>query len=98
MLRDAVFKLVSMVPKGRVTTYKILAGKVKTSPRAIGTIMRFNPYPIHVPCHRVVMSDGRVGGYAGSVAANIKRKITLLRSEDIKVENGRIDLEKYLFF
>jgi methylated-DNA-[protein]-cysteine S-methyltransferase len=97
MLRERVFKLVSKVPRGRVTTYKILAKKAVTSPRAVGSIMRSNPYPVQVPCHRAVMSDGRVGGYAGSKEANIKKKIRLLRSEGIEFKNNKINLEKHLF-
>jgi methylated-DNA-[protein]-cysteine S-methyltransferase len=97
MLRDKVFKLVSKVPRGRVATYKILAQKTGTSPRAVGSIMRSNPYPVKVPCHRVVMSDGSVGGYAGSSKANIKKKIKLLRSEGVWIKNNRITLENHLF-
>ncbi len=53
-----------------------------------------NPTPIVVPCHRVVYSDGRVGGYFGGV----KEKIGILASEGVFVVNGKIaDFEKILF-
>jgi O-6-methylguanine DNA methyltransferase len=97
MLREEVFKIVSKIPKGKVTTYKIVADRVATSPRAIGSIMRSNPYPIRVPCHRVVMSDGSIGGYSGSAASNIKKKIRLLRNEGVEIRNGKIDLNRFLF-
>ena len=44
-----------------------------------------------MPCHRVVRSDGRVGGYVGGV----KRKIELLRSEGVEVKDGKVDLRLY---
>lgn len=97
MLREEVFKIVSKIPRGKVTTYKVLAEKTGTSPRAIGGIMRSNPCPIKVPCHRVVMSDGSIGGYSGSAANNIRKKIQLLKSEGVEIKSGRIELKRFLF-
>ena len=96
MIRDEVFKIVSKVPKGKVITYKIVAEKAGTSPRAVGSIMRSNPNPIKIPCHRVVMSNGKIGGYSGSNTRNIKKKIRLLRSEGVEIKGGRIDLSKII--
>jgi methylated-DNA-[protein]-cysteine S-methyltransferase len=97
MIREKVFKIVSKVPRGKVITYKIVADKAGTSPRAVGSIMRSNPYPIEVPCHRVVMSDGGIGGYSGSNLNNIKKKIVLLKSEGVEVRDGKIDLRRFLY-
>src|SRR5262249_8529232 len=56
--------------------------------RAVGNALHNNPVPIYVPCHRVIASDGRIGGYGGGGA----RKNQLLRSEGFAVDNaqGRI--------
>jgi len=69
-----------------VTTYGEIARILRTSPRAVGQALRENPHPIKIPCHRVVKSDGRLGGYLGGV----KKKIVLLRKEGIEVKNKKI--------
>jgi len=83
------------VPRGRVTTYKELAHALGTRAyRAIGNAMNKNPYSPKVACHRVVNSDGGIGGYADGEA----EKIQMLKGEGIKVRNGKIvDFEKKLF-
>ncbi|MBI4177783.1 MAG: MGMT family protein [Candidatus Aenigmarchaeota archaeon] len=86
-------RLLRKIPKGFVTTYKELARATKTHPRAIGTIMHSNEFPAEFPCYKVVMSDGRLGGYGGG----IRKKIRLLRKDGIIVKNGRIGLEKHMF-
>jgi len=89
--------LVSQIPEGKVSTYGTLARElnVPKASRAIGSILRANPHPIVVPCHRVVMSDGQLGGYGGS--KGVGRKAALLRGEGVEVTKGRVDLERYLF-
>jgi methylated-DNA-[protein]-cysteine S-methyltransferase len=87
-LDDMIYKLVAMVPEGKVTTYAELAraaGKPKAS-RVIGQILNRNPDPIVVPCHRVVKSDGNVGGYAYGSGAKSK----LLKKEGVKISKGKI--------
>ena len=62
-----VWKELSKIPKGEVRTYKQIAksiGKPKSS-RAVANACAKNPYPIVIPCHRVIRSDGTVGGYSG---------------------------------
>lgn len=93
-----VYALTQQIPKGRVSTYAAIAnalGQPKAA-RAVGAILRVNPTPIVVPCHRVVYSDGRLGGYGG--AGGEPRKAQLLKSEGVVVENGRIQqFERCLF-
>jgi len=62
-----VFKLLQEVPYGKVTSYKELAKKAKTSPRAVGRIVGSNPFPIIIPCHRVINSSGALGGFSGGL-------------------------------
>lgn len=96
--RDLIYKLLKQVPRGKVTSYKALAtaaGKPKAS-RAVGMLMKTNPYAPHVPCHRVVYSDGRVGGYSGKT--RIDDKIKMLRNEGVLVKEGRVvDFKKHYF-
>jgi O-6-methylguanine DNA methyltransferase len=96
----AVYALLRQVPEGRVTTYGALAraAGVPNSSRMIGAIMRGNPNAPRVPCHRVVKSDGSIGGYSGSVEENIRRKIALLRSEGVAVEDGKVKDFESVFF
>lgn len=81
-----VYNLLLKIPTGKVSTYGDLA-KALGNPlasREIGRILGRNPNPIRVPCHRIVMSDGKVGGYAyGS-----DRKRELLEKEGISFGNG----------
>lgn len=92
---EKVLKLTKKIPKGRVTTYKLIAGKLKTRAyRSVGTALHKNKMPIIIPCHRVVNSNGFVGGYG----KGIKRKTELLKKEGIKIKNKKIiNFEKILF-
>ncbi|MDE1764184.1 MAG: MGMT family protein [Thaumarchaeota archaeon] len=87
-LEEKVYKKLMEVPKGQVTTYGELAKAVglKNGQRAIGRIMNKNPYPVIVPCHRVIMSTGRVGGYAWGE----KIKTNMLSQEGVKIKDGKI--------
>ena len=95
-LDKKIYKKLSEVPKGKITTYGELAKAVgmKNGQRAVGRIMNKNPYPVIIPCHRVIMSDGKVGGYAYGQEI----KSTMLTKEGIKIKNGKIlDLEDRLY-
>ena len=95
-LEHKVYKKLLDVPKGQITTYGDLAKAVglKNGQRIIGKIMNKNPYPVLVPCHRVVMSTGKIGGY--SYGENVKTK--MLSDEGIEIINGSIEnFDKRLF-
>jgi len=87
-LEQKVYKKLLDVPKGKITTYGDLAKAVglKNGQRIIGKIMNKNPYPIIIPCHRVVMSTGKIGGYAYGKFIKIK----ILGDEGIEVKNDNI--------
>jgi len=89
-----VYFITRKIPKGRVTTYGEIARALHTKGRrAVGNALHRNPTPIIVPCHRVVKSNGRVGGFASGT----RNKIKLLRKEGIRVRDGRIvDFKKKL--
>ena len=91
---EKVLGLVKKIPKRKVTTYSEIAKALDTKAyRAVGQTLKRNPNPIKVPCHRVVRSDGSVGGYAGQKVS--KKKAQLLRKEGVIVSKGRIDLERF---
>ena len=96
---EKVYGLAKKVPKGRVTTYREIGraiGKKGQVYRAVGVALKNNRQPIIVPCHRVVNSDGTVGGYCG--IKNSKRKAMLLKKEGIKIKNNKIiNFNKVLF-
>ena len=91
---EKCYDILRKVPKGKVTTYKEIARALNSKAyRAVGTAMNKNPYAPEVPCHRVVNSNGHVGGFASGT----KNKIKLLKSEGVEVINGKVDLNKHLF-
>ena len=90
------YALVQQIPAGRVSTYGALARALgdMRSARAVGRMLNLNPTPIVVPCHRVVMGDGTLGGFG----LGIEKKIEFLESEGIRIKNGRVMDFKHLFF
>ncbi|MBW9223927.1 MGMT family protein [Methanothermococcus sp. SCGC AD-155-E23] len=94
-LRERCYRLISRIPRGKVTTYKEVAEALGIKGyRVVGRLLSRNPRPVEIPCHRVVKSNGEVGGYV----MGVEKKIELLRSEGIPVENGRIvNFQKYFF-
>jgi methylated-DNA-[protein]-cysteine S-methyltransferase len=97
---ERVWKLMESIPKGKVTTYGLIAKRLNTRAyRAIGNACRRNPYAPRVPCHRVVRSDGSIGGFGGKTSGKkVEEKIRMLRTEGVEIKNGRIiDFEHTLF-
>jgi methylated-DNA-[protein]-cysteine S-methyltransferase len=95
-----VYSLLKTVPKGKVTTYKELArASGINSPRAIGQFMKKNPFgysechdpKTQVPCHRVVASNGTLGGFMGKTTGlTIDKKIKMLEEEGITILKCKI--------
>lgn len=92
---ERCYDVLRKVPRGKVTTYREIAKKLNSKAfRAVGSAMNKNPYAPEVPCHRVVNSEGFVGGFAHGK----KKKIKILKEEGIEIdEKGYIDLEKFLY-
>jgi O-6-methylguanine DNA methyltransferase len=82
-----VLKQACKIQRGKVATYSGLAGKigVKGAARAVGTALANNPFPLIMPCHRVVRADGSLGGFGGGLA--MKRE--LLTKEGISLDRKR---------
>ncbi|MBD3209661.1 MGMT family protein [Candidatus Woesearchaeota archaeon] len=100
MFAEKVHAFLRKVPKGKVTTYKELANAMGTRAyQAIGQVMRTNPYAPRVPCHRVVASDGSIGGFRGEwqQGKEVMRKVVLLKREGVTVKSGKVrDFERKL--
>ena len=107
---EKCYDLLRQVPKGKLTTYKALAEALGTKAyQAVGHAMHTNPYAYSawgrvggshlkksdlVPCHRVINSNGEVGGFASGT----KNKIAMLKKEGITIKEGEIvNFQKYLY-
>jgi methylated-DNA-[protein]-cysteine S-methyltransferase len=84
------------IPRGYVSTYQRLAAHVGTpkGARAVGTCLANNPFPLIIPCHRVIRSDAALGGYQGGAA--MKRE--LLRMEGVSVSGDGNVVEGRFFY
>ena len=73
----SVWREIKKIPKGQTKTYKDIAVALKKpkSSRAVANACGKNPLLIEIPCHRVIRSDGKLGGYSGKGGMNQKRKL-----------------------
>ncbi|KAL1866875.1 hypothetical protein Daus18300_006578 [Diaporthe australafricana] len=92
--RKSILVLLTQVPRGHYTTYQALADHIsekshRSSARAVGSAMRNNPFAPVVPCHRVLASDGTIGGFGGQWGEDgqhAAEKRALLREEGVKFD------------
>ena len=79
-----VWNELKKIPKGETRTYKEIAELIgkPTAARAVANACGKNPYPITIPCHRVIRSDGGLGGYSGE--GGVDKKKLLLKNEKIQ--------------
>lgn len=92
--QERVLRMESRIPRGMVSTYARIAIKLHCpgAARAVGGALAHNPFPVIIPCHRVVRSDGSPGGYAGG--ADMKKQ--LLELEGIEFDrHGRVSTVKF---
>ena len=82
-----VWNSIAMIPTGQTRSYGDLARDLASAPRAVGGACGANPYPLVVPCHRVIGSDGSLTGYGGGLP--LKRK---LLEHEARVAGTRFDL------
>jgi methylated-DNA-[protein]-cysteine S-methyltransferase len=86
-----VLKQTCKIQCGKVATYSGLAAKIGSphAARAVGTVLANNPFPLVIPCHRVVRSDGLLGGFGGGM----KMKKELLSKEGVALDKtGKLSL------
>lgn len=93
--RKKVLTLLCQVPRGHYTTYAAISNHIsstspsKTCARAVGNAMRNNPFAPVVPCHRVLATGGKIGGFGGEWGEDGKfagKKIELLREEGVRFD------------
>jgi methylated-DNA-[protein]-cysteine S-methyltransferase len=83
------------IPRGYVSTYNRIADHVGCpgGARAVGGALAANPFPIVIPCHRAVRSDGGLGGYQGGL--DMKRR--LLAMEGVGFTRGKVDMKQVYY-
>lgn len=86
-------KLLKKIPKGKVTTYKILGNKSNLHPRVIGIMLSKNDSD--APCYKIIHHNGKIGGYSGK--GGIRKKIKLLKKDGIIISGNKIDLKRFLY-
>lgn len=93
VFKDYVLGVVKQIPRGRVLTYAQVA-KLSGSPkasRAVGNILHNNHDFTNIPCHRVIKSDGGVGGYVQGAVEKVKK----LKQEGVEILDGKVNLDKH---
>ena len=91
---ERCYAVLKKIPKGKITTYKEIAKALNSKAyRAVGNAMNKNPHSPLVPCHRVINSNGKLGGFA----SGLKNKIKMLKKEGIEINNGKINLKKFFY-
>ena len=93
--QKAVYSLVKEIPRGKVSTYSIIAKAAgyKGANRAVGNAMASNPYPLLIPCHRVINSNLKIGRYsipALDETESIKLKRLVLKNEGVKIKKNKV--------
>ena len=78
-LQIKIWKELKKIPYGKTKSYGEIAKKLKTSPRYVGNVCGQNRHLLVIPCHRVIRSDGKLGGFSGT--GGIKTKNKLLKFE-----------------
>ena len=88
-----VYEVLKRVPKGRVTTYGMIAKSIHSGPRAVGTAVASNPWSLFVPCHRVIPFNLKVGNYSMNEhpdGEGCRTKGELLRKEGVLFREDKI--------
>ena len=79
-LQIKIWKELKKIPYGKTKSYGEIAKKVKTSPRYVGNVCGQNKHLLVVPCHRVIRTDGSLGGFSGSGGLTLKKRLLNLES------------------
>jgi methylated-DNA-[protein]-cysteine S-methyltransferase len=92
--QQRVLKLAVEIPRGKVSTYGALAEKLGQpgAARAVGTALAQNPFPLVIPCHRVIRADGTLGGFGGG----LKMKRALLEAEGVRFDSDGKIIKDYI--
>jgi len=89
-----VYKVLERIPRGRVTTYGLISNHLESAPRAVGGAVASNPWPLFIPCQRVVNGDLTIGNYGLCGSLDRMGTITkrnLLDREAVPIRGDQID-------
>ena len=94
---QSVYEYLKTVPKGKVTTYGMIAHAIghPRAARQVGNALHRNPTPVIIPCHRVVNREGRLA--PAFAFGGIEKQAELLRAEGVEVVNGYVDMKQYFW-
>ena len=82
-LQKKIWKEMSKIPYGSTKSYGDIAKKIKTSPRHVGNVCAQNNHLLLIPCHRVIKSDGNLGGFSGYGGIQLKKKLLLIEKNNV---------------
>ena len=74
-MEKKVWNELKKIKKGKIKSYGEIAKKLKISPRYVGRVCGKNKHILVIPCHRVIRSDGSIGGFSSSGGINLKKKL-----------------------
>lgn len=92
--QNQVYRVLEQIPKGRVTTYGLISKRLGSAPRAVGGAVASNPWPLFIPCERVVNFDLTIGNYGmcGSLGpSGTITKRTLLERENVPILSNKVE-------
>ena len=81
-LQKKIWKELLKIPYGSTKSYGEIANKIKTSPRYVGNVCGQNKHLLIVPCHRVVRSDGSLGGFSSIGGIKLKKRLLKLEHHE----------------
>lgn len=93
-LSSQILAYLQTIPKGKVSTYKLIGEKFGAHPRSVASVMKYNKDPITYPCYKVVAHDGKLSGY--NTPRGVEEKIEKLMADGIEIINGKVD-KKYFW-
>jgi methylated-DNA-[protein]-cysteine S-methyltransferase len=70
-----IWRQIKKIPYGKCFSYKDISKQTKIHPRLVGKICGENRLPLYIPCHRIIRSDGSLGGYSARGGINLKKKL-----------------------
>ena len=80
-LQIKIWKQLKKIPYGKTKSYGDIAKIVKTSPRYVGNVCGQNQHLLVIPCHRVIRTDGSLGGFSGSGGLSLKKRLLKLEQQ-----------------
>ena len=78
LLQKKIWKELTKIPYGKTKSYGEIAKIVKTSPRYVGNVCGQNKHLLLIPCHRVIRTDGTLGGFSGTGGLTLKKRLLKL--------------------